>query len=151
MDRRRLHIVTIVIALVVVFASCTKSAVDTRRLGGKKWMVTQLDLGANSNSQLPTWILEESIDDDAFTKGTWIHQNDSQAIFKWRFNYFAGTFSIRINENVEQDENSKAFQQCTNLSGDYMIISDKRSLFEFESVETVGYATVPVFIQLQQL
>ena len=151
MDRRRLHIVSIVIALIVVFSSCTKSAVDTRRLGGKKWMVTQLDLGTNSNSLLPTWVLEESVDDDVFTKGTWIHDDDSQAIFKWRFNYFEGTFSLRINENIEQDQDTKAFQQCSNLSGDYMIITDKKKLFEFESVETDGYAAIPVFIQLQPI
>ncbi|MEO9532914.1 MAG: hypothetical protein ABJG68_15285 [Crocinitomicaceae bacterium] len=151
MDRRRLHIVSIVIALIVVFSSCTKSAVDTRRLGGKKWMVTQLDLGTNSNSLLPTWVLEESVDDDVFTKGTWIHDDDSQAIFKWRFNYFEGTFSLLINENIEQDQDTKAFQQCSNLSGDYMIITDKKKSFEFESVETDGYAAIPVFIQLQPI
>jgi hypothetical protein len=151
MGRRKLHIVTLVIVFFVVFSSCTKSAVDTRRLGGQKWMVTQLDLGTNSNSSLPTWALEKSIDDDAFTKGTWIHSDNSEAIFKWRFNYFEGTCSLRINENIEQDLDSKAFQQCSNLSGDYMVITDKKKLFEFESLQTIGYPAIPVFIQLQPL
>ena len=68
---------------------------------------------------------------------------------KWRFNYFEGGFSFYINPNEEQDETSKAFMQCENLSGDYIILEDKSKLFQFQSTSTTGYLQTTVFIQIE--
>ncbi|OIQ35933.1 MAG: hypothetical protein BM555_03740 [Crocinitomix sp. MedPE-SWsnd] len=136
--------------LVLLSTSCTKSEVNTKNLGKQgRWMVTVLNIGSNTNVQLPTFVFQPSEDPEVLTDGTWIHNDNSQAALRWRFNYYAGTFSILINENVEQDETSKAFVQCNNLSGEYNIITEKKKLFEFESMTTNGYGSIPVFIQIQ--
>ena len=141
---------TYCLSLILLSTACVKSEVNTKNLGKHgRWTVTILNLGTNSNVPLPTFIFEESVDPEALTPGTWIHNDNTQAAFRWRFNYFAGTFSLLINPNIEQDEMTKAFVQCNNLSGEYNIITDKRNFFEFESVNTNGYGSIPVFIQMQ--
>lgn len=134
----------------VVLVGCSKPQQNSNNFGKQtNWNVTILDINSNSTSSLPSWTVEESTDVHAFTPGVWKHEDGSSAHFKWRFNYYLGSFSFSIDQNVEQDDNSKAFMQCDNLSGEYSIITDKKKLFEFESISTNGYGAQQVFIQLQ--
>lgn len=138
--------------LLVVFTAlgCSKPKMNSRIFGKQgDWKVTLLDINGNSTSTLPSWKVEESKDVHVFTKGVWKHEDGSTAQFKWRFNYYLGSFSFAINDTVPQEDNSKAFIQCSNLSGEYSIITDKRKLFEFESISTNGYGNQAVFIQLE--
>ncbi len=150
MGRKQLHMMLIGLGLMFFIASCTKSKVDTRRFMKQgRWMVTELNIGSNSSSSHPIWEIEKSEDSQEFTAGTWLHNDGSSAKFKWRFNYFEGGFSFFVNENVNQEEDTKAFMQCKNLSGDYVILEDKPKLFQFQSISTHGYLEKPVFIQLE--
>ena len=137
------------VLIFLVLASCAKSKVNTNHLGKQgKWSVNVLDLGLNSNSPLPRLKFEESIDPEIYTAGVWKHEDHSEATFKWRFNYFSGSFTLMIDETAAQDVESKAFLQCSNLSGEYFILTEKKKLFEFEAISTKGYGEIPVFIQL---
>jgi hypothetical protein len=141
----------LIYGLFILFAvvSCRKSEVNTKNLGKQgRWNVTFMDIGTNSVASLPTLHFDESLDPEVFTKGSWTHDDNSSAGFKWRFNYFAGSFSILIDANIEQDPATKAFIQCTNLSGEYSIITEKSKLFEFESISSEGYGAIPVFIRI---
>jgi len=129
-----------------------KSEVNANRLMKKgRWMVTQLDIGTNEVSILPKWDIGDQADPKAFAPATWIHYDGSEAAFKWRFDYYEGTFTFLLDQSVTQDDSQKAYIQCNNLSGSYEILTDKKNLFEFQSLETNGYQGVNVFIQLQPL
>ena len=150
MGVKQLHIMIIGLGLVFAGGSCTKSKMDTRRfMKHGRWMVTELNIGSNTSSSKPFWDIEKSNDNREFTAGTWIHNDGSSAKFKWRFNYFEGGFSFYADDEVGQEESSKAFMQCESLSGDYTIIEDKSKLFQFQSITTSGYLETTVFIQIE--
>jgi hypothetical protein len=136
--------------LMILFIGCTKSDVRSKKLIKKgRWIVTQLDIGTNEVTLIPKWYFPTSPEDKQFATATWTHFNSSTAEFRWRFDYYEGTFTFMIDQSVSQDESTKAYIQCDNLSGSYTILTDKSKLFEFESTETMGYPGVSVFIQIQ--
>lgn len=150
MGEKQLHMMIIGLVLMFTGTACTKSKVDTRRFMKQgRWMVTELTIGSNTSSSKPSWDIEKSEDSQEFTGGTWHHSDGSTAKFKWRFNYFEGGFSFYTDGAAEQEESSKAFMQCDNLSGDYIILEDKMKLFQFQSKKTNGYLQTPVFIQIE--
>lgn len=152
MEKKKIYRLVLVLALGVLLIACTKSEVRSKKLIKQgRWMMTQLEIGSNNVINLPHWDLESVEDTKQFAPGTWFHYDGSEAAFNWRFDYYEGTFSFKIDQSVEQDHMSKAYIQCENLSGAYTIITDKSNLFEFESTETYGYASVRVFIQIQPL
>lgn len=152
MAKKRIYRLLMVLALGVLLIACTKSEVRSKKLIKQgRWMLTQMDLGTNQVINLPHWDLESVDDPKEYAPGTWSHYDGSAAAFNWRFDYYEGTFSFKTDESVEQDEMSKAFIQCKNLSGAYAVITEKKKLFEFESTETFGYSGVKVFIQIQPL
>lgn len=152
MRKKGANIRLFLFAVLVILAGCDKSVVDTKKLTKKgRWMVTQIEIGSNLNSALPVLDFQDSEDPNEFSVGTWIHEDNSEAIFKWRFNYFEGTFSLIWDEPFYEGEPSKAQLQCSNLSGHYEIITDKSKLFEFSSETTKQYPGVRVFIQMVPL
>ena len=60
-----------------------------------------------------------------------------------------GTFKFNLTEFPDAEDMNKAHIQCDNLSGEYMILTDKSKLYEFESITTKGYDDIPVFIRLE--
>lgn len=141
---------SVILFITLTALGCSKPKTNSRIFGQQSgWKVTLLDLNGNSSSTLPLWDVEESTDVHEFTKGVWRHENGSSAEFKWRFNYYDGTFSFTINNTIPQEDNVKAFIQCNNLAGEYSIITSKRKLYEFESIKTNGYGNQPVFIRLE--
>ncbi|MEX1001671.1 MAG: hypothetical protein WDZ35_06110 [Crocinitomicaceae bacterium] len=150
MDKRRTYQLSLWLVISLVAVACRKSEVNTNRLSKQgEWQVTELTVGTNVHSALPRWDIGEAPDDKEFATAIWKHSTGSTAPFLWRFNYYEGTFSFLIDPHEASDETSKAYIQCDNLSGEYNILTDKRKLFEFESIETKGYGTVTVFIRLE--
>jgi hypothetical protein len=152
MKKWRSHIAFCLLPMFFFLLGCKKPEMNTRKfMDHGRWGVTQLEIGSTSFSMFPKWEIQQSSDSRAFTPGTWIHDDGTQAAFCWKFDQYSGKFNIMINKSVEQTIEQKAYQQCNNLSGEYLVVTDKRNLFEFQSTETLGYPGTNVFIQLKPL
>lgn len=152
MESRQLYRLLLATVLLIGSVGCTKSETRTKRLLKQgRWMFTELEIGSNSNSLLPKWDIKEEPLEKDFAQATWTHYDGSSCKFLWRFDYYSGTFSFQIDDSVSQDDSAKAFIQCSNLSGSYFILNDKRNLFEFESFETQGYPGIRVYIKMEPI
>ena len=152
MKIKRKYRLIIVVLLLGFIGACTKSVVRANKLTKQqRWVFTQLDIGSTKVTQFPKWDLPNEPIDKEFVQGTWTHHDGSSCKFLWRFDYYEGTFSFKVDANVSQDENAKAYLQCNNLSGSYKVITEKNKLFEFETYEAKSYQGVRVFIQIQPL
>ena len=152
MEKKRIYQLVLVFLLLGTVIGCSKTQVRTNKLVKQgRWVFTELEIGNTIVTQYPKWNLPVAPEDKEFVQGTWTHANGSACKFKWRFDYYEGTFSFLIDPAVTQDESSKAYTQCNNLSGSYAVITEKNKLFEFESDNTLGYPGVTVFIQIQPL
>lgn len=152
MERKHTYRLFTALVIGLLIGACTKSEVRTKRfIKQGRWQMTQLTIGSDDISMLPKWNITNTPEDKEFVPATWTHADGSECIFKWRFDYYQGSFSFQIDESVEQDDAAKAYVQCENLSGTYEILTDKRKLFEYQSTETNGYPGLTVFIRIEPL
>ncbi|MCB9224826.1 MAG: hypothetical protein R2780_14410 [Crocinitomicaceae bacterium] len=132
--------------------SCQKHEVNTNKFGKQsRWQVTTIQIGSNGNSVLPKWEVSPSENAEEYGSAVWVHMDGSRSTFKWIFKHYQNAFVFFPDNSVEQDVGCKAYLQCSNLSGEYKIITDKSKMFEFESLETSGYPGISVFIQIQPM
>lgn len=144
--------VVLLILLFGLLIACSKSEVRAKKLTGQdRWIFTELRIGNSTISQFPKWKLPNEPLDKEFVQGVWTHYDGSSCSFLWRFDYYEGSFSFMPDPAVIQDPNDKAYIQCDNLSGSYIVLTEKKKLFEFETLEASGYPGVNIFIQIQPL
>ena len=150
MEKRRAYQVILFAGIIVMSVACRKHEVNTNRLSKvSDWKVTTLEIGGDPKTALPRWDIAPNAVEDQYNPGTWKHSDGSTAPFQWQFMYYEGTFRFNLTEFPAAENMSKAHIQCDNLSGEYMIITDKSKLYEFESITTNGYSEMPVFIRLE--
>ena len=141
-----------IVLLLILISACTKSEMRAKKLANHdKWIFTEHRIGSLSIDQFPKWEITNSPVNNEFVQAKWKHHNGSTCLFKWRFDSYSGTFEFLVDHAVEQDEEAKAYLQCSNLSGTYIVLKEKSNLFEFESTDANGYPDLTVFIQIQPM
>lgn len=142
--------VVLLLILILLLVGCKKYEMDSNRFAKQgSWEFSELLIDDNNVSALPRWHVEKPVKAGEFATGIWMHHNGSSAQFLWRFENYSRSFEFELVKEEGDDSVSKACLQCANLAGKYTILSNKKKLYEFQSIQTNGYGELPVFIQLK--
>ena len=150
MEKGKTYFVMSFLALILLFGSCTKVEKTSRKFMKEgRWCFTDLEVNGDVIDNLAKWDVYSSEEEDAFNYGTWIHSNGSTAEFLWEFNKYSGDLQFLLSPEVKYDSN-KASLQCSNLTGEYAVLSNSSNLFEFESYSTTGFSGTQVYIKMEE-
>lgn len=139
-------------AVVLIGAvSCNKTKVNSNRLDGGNWKVTELTVDGVSEAELPSWNISECDIYEQTCTGTWTNEEGGHADFAWQFRGKGKIFEIANQQSdFHGHADEEATMQCQNFSGVYDVVERGKKNMEFKTTAAIGYPGQSVVIRIEK-
>jgi len=148
------------IAAPLIYASCNKTKINTNRLDGGEWKITELSVDGVNEAEFPHWNISECDAYDETCMGEWINHHGNIVKFAWQFRDKGKTFEISNQSTFEEAtagltghdylEAEENLEQCQNFSGVYGVVKRKKTSMEFKTSSSIGFPGKLVVIKIEK-
>ena len=151
---KTLKIISLSMAILIGFASCNKTKVNSKRLiKAGEWKVTELSVDGSNEAELPSWEIEDCDIYEQSCMGEWMNDEGGHAEFVWQFREKGKTFEIsyQADEDHAHDHAAQeAAAQAYAFSGVYEVVGRKTKEMQFHTTSALGHAGKAVVIKIEK-